>query len=145
MYVCMYVYVYVCMYVLSLQPTPFELASWNLNHEVYIWLSQNAFFTFWKFWFVSELSPFFQFSQLSLYQGFEHADYDNQWLKLKLCITRKHCVYSNFIDWTVTSSNDVISCKIWTHVWYHISIVHNQRFTCIYIYIATKKSNHMIL
>ena len=141
----MYRCLYVCMYVLSLQPTPFELASWNLNHEVYIWLSQNAFFTFWKFWFVSELSPFFQFSQLSLYQGFEHADYDNQWLKLKLCIAKKHCAYSNFIDWTVTSSNDVISCKIWTHVWYHISIVHNQRFTCIYIYIATKKSNHMIL
>ena len=57
MYVCMCV----CMYVLSLQPTPFELASWNLNHKVYIWLSQNAFFTFWKFWFVSELSPFFIF------------------------------------------------------------------------------------
>ena len=35
---------YICMYVPTLQPTPFELASWNLKQGVYIWLSQNAFF-----------------------------------------------------------------------------------------------------
>ena len=46
-------YVYVCMY------APFELASWHLNHKVFIWLSQNVLFTFWKFWIVFELSPFF--------------------------------------------------------------------------------------
>ena len=127
---------YVCMYVLSLQPTPFELASWNLNHKVYIWLSQNAFFYFLEILICFWVIPLFQFWQLSLYQGFEHADYDNQWLKLKLCITRKHCVYSNFIDWTVTSSNDVTSFKIWTHVWYHIFIVHNERVcNTLYMYI----------
>ena len=51
------------------------------------------------FWVI----PFFIFSQFSLYQGYEHTDYENQWPKLKLCITRNHCVYYNFIDWIVTS------------------------------------------
>ena len=45
MYVCMYVFVYA----LSLQPTPFELTSWNLNQEVYIWSCPNPFFTFLKY------------------------------------------------------------------------------------------------
>ena len=142
----MYVYVYVCMYVCSLA-TAYTVWASKLKFEpwsLHMIISKRIFY-FLEILICFWVIPLFQFSQLSLYQGFEHADYDNQWLKLKLCITRKHCVYSNFIDWTVTSSNDVISCKIWTHVWYHISIVHNQRFTCIYIYIATKKSNHMIL
>ena len=41
-YICMYL----CMYVVcmpSLQPASFELVSWNLNQQVYIWLSQNVF------------------------------------------------------------------------------------------------------
>ena len=34
---CHYVCMCVCMYALSLQPTPFELTSWNLKQEVIIW------------------------------------------------------------------------------------------------------------
>ena len=29
-------------YAPSLQPTPFELASWNLNQEVFMWLSESV-------------------------------------------------------------------------------------------------------
>ena len=57
-YVCMYVFVYA----LSLQSTPFELTSWNLNQEVYIWSRPNAIFTFLKFSFFEETCPFLQFS-----------------------------------------------------------------------------------
>ena len=48
---CQYVYMHVCMYVPTLQPTLFELASWNLNQEVYMLLSENDFFLFWNFHF----------------------------------------------------------------------------------------------
>ena len=72
---------YVCMYLCSLQPTSFVLASSNLNWDLYIWLSQNAFFCFSKFYFILELCPFFHFSQFSIYQGYEIADHDSQYIK----------------------------------------------------------------
>ena len=46
LWLCMYLCMYVFVYVLSLQPTPLELSSWNLNHEVNMWLSENAFVFF---------------------------------------------------------------------------------------------------
>ena len=134
---------YVCMYVCTLA-TAYTVWASKLKFEpysVHIIIS-NRIFCFFEMSICFLVILFFHFSQFSLYQSYEHTDYDNQWLKLKLCIIRTHCVVSIFIDWTVTSSNNVISFKIWTHVWYHISIVHNQRFTYIYIYIATKKSKH---
>ena len=58
---CHYVSVYVCMYALSLQPTPFDLTSWNLNQEVDIWSCPNASSTFFKYSLFGKICPFLRF------------------------------------------------------------------------------------
>ena len=108
---------FLCMYVCSLATAYTAWAS-KLKFEPYSlhMIVSKCIFSFFEILLCFWVIPLFHFSQFSIYQGYQHTDDDNQWLKLKPCITRKYCVYSNFIDWIVTSSNDVISFKIWTHV-----------------------------
>ena len=48
----------------TLQPTPFELTSWHLNINVYVWLSQSASFFNIFFWdmLLSSMIPFFHWT-----------------------------------------------------------------------------------
>ena len=53
--------------------------------------------------------PSFRFSsELSLYQGYEHADY----ITLKLRFVRIHCAQFDRIDRTVTSSDNAFSLEM---------------------------------
>ena len=73
---------------LNLQPTPFELATWNLNHEVYVGLSQNIFSSYFENSFLFDLSPLFIFHNYF----YIRTTYNNKYIKTKLWIT-KNSVY----------------------------------------------------
>ena len=83
-YVCDYVCMYVCMYVCSLQPTLFDLESWNLDWRIKNRFPQNEIFLFLNFDFFGEILPFSQFLHFSLYYEYMSTDHNNQHIKLKL-------------------------------------------------------------
>ena len=99
---CIYVCMYVCMYALSLQPTPFELSSWNLNHGVIMWFFENAFFSFLKFSFFWEICPFLWFSEFHAYTTITMTSHDDWYIKLKPWTSRKRCMCLNCIDSNMT-------------------------------------------
>ena len=94
-----------------LHPTPFGLTRWNLNQEVYMWWSKNAFFYFLKcsyFWGEIYACSFLWLSQYHAYNTFKMTNKDDWYIKLKSWMSRKCCMWLNCID----AKYDVIK---WRH------------------------------
>ena len=61
-WVCLFVCLFVCLYVPRLQPLPFDIESWFFAWALILGIGKNNNYCFLKFWFFTELCPFFDFS-----------------------------------------------------------------------------------